>query len=492
MEYKYLKKWVEENQKSDLYFLDIKKFEDQYTIYFTRQKEKLQIDLSSNDTYLFYTKKNEFNFEHTNELKQWSKLLSKSKFIKSSIHENDRIISLYFEKIGIFNEVIGYTLFIELIPRYQNIILVQKTDNKIVDCLKKISYMENSIRQVLPGIEYKFPETSYKIVDETFEYPLKYNEKGKLVQAESGFNDINTCFQELYYSYSIENKINTIKKNKLSGLNKLLKRKVKKLGKLTDEIHDSAKSETYKQEAELVKANFHLVKAGMKNVTVKNYYSAEMEDVTIRLKTDKSPQQNIELLFKKYRKAKNAKVHLKKQIQITQDEIDDFEKQIFDIEHIETYQDAHEIIGQKANISKSKKKQKKYKKLRIDDDWEIFIGRTSKENDFLTTRLSKPYDWWFHTRIFRGTHILLKNYGRKNINEKLIRLCCRLAAYFSKAKSSSNVPVDYTEIRYVRKPHGAAPGFVTYKNQKTLYVDPISMRDAAEYIRNEFQNDIKI
>jgi len=96
--------------------------------------------------------------------------------------------------------------------------------------------------------------------------------------------------------------------------------------------------------------------------------------------------------------------------------------------------------------------------------------------------LAKPDDWWFHTRIYRGTHIILRNYKRKELPETLKILCCRLAAYFSKAKKSSNIPVDYTQIRYVRKPRGSVAGYVTYKNQKTLYVDPLSMRETIKEI----------
>ena len=128
------------------------------------------------------------------------------------------------------------------------------------------------------------------------------------------------------------------------------------------------------------------------------------------------------------------------------------------------------------------KAQSGYKKLIIDENWKIYIGRTSKENDQLTTRIAKPHDWWFHTRIFRGTHVILRNLNKKELPDNLKHLCCRLAAYYSKAKKSSNVPVDYTQIRYVRKPHGSAVGYVTYTNQKTLFVDPISMRDAAKVI----------
>ncbi len=122
--------------------------------------------------------------------------------------------------------------------------------------------------------------------------------------------------------------------------------------------------------------------------------------------------------------------------------------------------------------------------MKVDENWEIIIGRTSRENDLLTTRFAKPHDWWFHTRIFRGTHIILRNLDKKELPENLKIICSRLAAYFSKAKKSSNVPVDYTQIRFVRKPKGSPTGYVVYTNQKTLFVDPLSMREASVIIRS--------
>lgn len=123
-------------------------------------------------------------------------------------------------------------------------------------------------------------------------------------------------------------------------------------------------------------------------------------------------------------------------------------------------------------------------RLEIDDNWQFLIGRNSTENDLITTRIGRPQDWWFHTRIYKGTHVVLRNLQKKELPEHLMRLGCRIAAYFSKASKSSNVPVDYTQIRYVRKPRGSAPGYVIYTNQKTLYVDPLSLRDARKEIES--------
>lgn len=484
MNINYLQQWVTENKNIGLYFLDIKKFEDQYCIFFNKSNLKLQLNMNSGNSFPFFTKKNELKFEHTNELKNWSKLLAKSKLTNIEMMKNDRILSLTFCKKGIFNELVAYVLIIEFIPRYENIIIAELTEGKIIDCIKKISYMENRTRQILPGIVYEPPVTDFVVSEEIIKYPINYDEKGKIIRNDDGFLNCNECFESLYYDYTINRKINSIKKTRLKSIKSSLKRKKRKLDKLNAELLDSSKAELMKQKAELAKANYHLLKPGVESIFVNNYYQEGYPEIKIKLKSDLSPQKNIDFLFKKYRKAKNAKKHLIKQIAITKEEIEEFESKVFEVEHIDSYKEIVQLAEEKKPTIK--KKQKRYKKLRINDDWEIFIGRTSTENDFLTTRFAKPYDWWFHTRVFRGTHIILRNYQKKEINEKLINLCCRLAAYFSKAKNSSNVPVDYTEIRYVRKPHGAAPGFVIYKNQQTLFCNPISMREAAKIIEKNF------
>ena len=234
--------------------------------------------------------------------------------------------------------------------------------------------------------------------------------------------------------------------------------------------------------AELLKANYNKIKPEKGLVILKNYYEDNFPEMKIPLKTDKTVQENVERYFKKYRKAKSGKSKIKYQIQKTKKEIEELSKELFDIQELDDYK-LLKKVNKKPKKSTVKQK-KSYKKIYVNQDWEIFIGRTSKENDVLTTRFAKPNDWWFHTRVFKGTHIILRNYKKQEIPDFLKIVCCRLAAYFSKAKNSKNVPVDYTQIRYVTKPKGAAPGFVIYKKFKTLYVDPISMRQAAKEVEN--------
>ena len=213
----------------------------------------------------------------------------------------------------------------------------------------------------------------------------------------------------------------------------------------------------------------------MDAIVLTNYYEEEFPEISISLKEEFSPQENINFYFKKYRKARDGKEKIKEQIRLTNEAIKELDDRIAVVQNLEGDE---LVLYQNENRKDVGHAKKRYRSISVNEDWEIIIGRTSTENDFITTRLARAWDWWFHTRVFKGTHVVLRNFSKKQLPDDLRLICCRLAAYFSKAKKSTNVPVDYTEIRYVRKPRKSPPGYVIYKEQKTLYVDPLSMRDA--------------
>ena len=133
---------------------------------------------------------------------------------------------------------------------------------------------------------------------------------------------------------------------------------------------------------------------------------------------------------------------------------------------------------QKKNIKKMKKDDNalnNYIKLQI-NGFDVFIGKNNKQNDYLTTKVANDNDLWFHTKDIHGSHLILKSNGETPKLETLNK-CASLAAYYSKAKFSSHVPVDYTLIKNVKKPNGAVPGYVIYTNNKTLFVDPSNQID---------------
>ncbi|MCD4819684.1 MAG: NFACT RNA binding domain-containing protein [Candidatus Cloacimonetes bacterium] len=489
MQYKYLEEWVNTTSYENLYVHKIVTYQDQTFFFFKKKKIFLQINLSSENSFCFFGEKIPIPEEKCIQSLSLENFFKHSKLKKISLISQDRIISFLWEKVDIYNQKQEYTLIVELIPRFQNLIVIDH-EKKIIFAKKKFSFADNNQRQILPGVEYHAPQTDFKIQTSNVKYPVSIKDKQIIENSDlkQSYNNLNDLFYEIYYNHILKNQLEFQRKKILDRTSKEIKKKEKKLVKLQAELADASQKQKWLTFAELLKGNLGKIKKGMTKIEVTDYFQEELPKIEIAILSDKTPKQNLEYYFKKYRKARDGKIKIQERIIITKDEIENLTKEKFDILEADIF----DFISSSKQKKINRKKNSTYlKSLKINDEWEIFVGRTSKENDFLTTRFAKPYDWWFHTRIFRGTHVILRNYKKQELNDDLKIICAELAAYYSKAKKSENVPVDYTEIRFVRKPRGSAPGFVTYKNQKTLYVDPISMREAKELINNKELKDKK-
>jgi predicted ribosome quality control (RQC) complex YloA/Tae2 family protein len=489
MEYRFLKDWVIEFETDKIKspVTDLRRWNNLVLMKFLKQKKSLVLNLDSADPYVFWGEvQEEFLFEKPLGDKFLTHL-AKSRLVKVSISDFDRVIFFTFIKTDIYNQNISYSLIAEFIPRRSNLILAKETESglMIVDSLKSITLASNSDRQILPNVPYQPPSTSgFEIESEQTVYPLSIDTKGKIREnstepdsSQKTYRRINDLFAELT-KRKIDDELKKFQQQMLKGLKRQRDKKTRKIEKLEKEYRDSEKGEFFKKQAELIKINLKQIRNGMKEITVVDYYSDPVSEITIPLQENKSPLQNMNDLFKKHRKSVAGKDMIRKQIVQTENDIDKLEAEMFEIENGDP--ETLYNLKKQPKTKAAKKERSSFKSIRIDSDWEIFIGRTAKENDVLTCKFSKPNDWWFHTRIFQGTHVILRNYNKQELPEELLKLCSGLAAYFSRAKHSSNVPVDYTQIRYVTKPHGSAPGYVIYKNQKTLFVDPLSVREVNE------------
>lgn len=489
MHNEYLKLWLSEQSKEDLIFKDFLRFEDQYLLEFKNTRKSLQINLSSRDSFIFFSEEShQFLFHRSNEVKLFFQHLNHSKLKRILLIDGERIFHLVFEKFNIYNVIEEFTLIIELIPHYNNIILCKKRNDTLIilESLKKISYSENHQRQILPGIEYKQPETSFKSTEIKVKFPLGI-ENMRIVEEcgdSESYTSINKIFNDLYYIHYQEHKNNDLKKQ-IS--NRLLAQKIKKEKKKIKLDHELVSEEdalVFKIKAEILQANAYQIETGSSEVILSNFYEADHSPIEIQIDPKLTLRSNIEQYYKKYRKAQSGRIKVKEQIEKTEKEIEYLTLEILKVQSITSYEQLKEIFKNDCVVQKEEKKTL-FRRLPINDSWEILIGRSSKENDLLTCKLSQGHDWWFHTRIFQGTHVVLRNYKKQNVPDQILLLCARLAAYYSRAKTSINVPVDYTQIRYVRKPKGSASGFVVYTQQKTIFVNPISIRDAHELIIKE-------
>ena len=246
----------------------------------------------------------------------------------------------------------------------------------------------------------------------------------------------------------------------------------------------------YRIYGELITSNLYRLDSNQnsESVVLENYYD-DNNEITIPLDKTISISYNAKKFFKKYHKLKNTLEIVSVQKQDTIKEIDYLESIVYELENANSISDLDEIYleisengifkgKEKANIKKNKVNKKK-----VHDEYEpiiytvdgftLYVGKNNKQNDYITTKLGKNEDYWFHTKDIRGSHCLLKCNG-KSVKEHTLVACCQIAAFHSKAKLSSNVPVDYCFVKYVKKPNGSKPGMVIYTNNKTMNVNPTS------------------
>lgn len=323
-------------------------------------------------------------------------------------------------------------------------------------------------RQYLPTITLQNGKEAFYL------FPLTYM-KGKTKE----FPSLSEMLDRFYFGKAERDRV----KQQGNDLERfIVNEKVKnekKLTKLLKTLEEAENSDRYQLFGELLTANLYAMKRGMKEIEVINYYDENEAKVKIQLDPQKTPSENAQKYFTKYQKAKNAIHFVKEQIELTEKEIAYFDMLYQQIESAST-SDIEEIREELAEggylriRSKRKKKKLANSKPILDhylssNGTDIFVGKNNKQNDYLTNKFAARDEIWLHTKDIPGSHVVIRS---KEPDENTIMEAAMLAAYFSKARSSSAVPVDYTKVRFVKKPNGAKPGFVIYENQQTVYVTP--------------------
>src|SRR5690606_11917241 len=253
----------------------------------------------------------------------------------------------------------------------------------------------------------------------------------------------------------------------------------KKIKKLKATLVESEKAEKYKLLGELLTANMYAITRGDKEIEVTDYYSEDNDTIKIPLNPQKTPSENAQSYFSKYQKAKNAVTYVEHEIEKANKEIAYFDSLLQQIESAapkDLQEIREELIEEGYLKNKQQKGNKKSKPAKpaiehyqATDGTEILVGKNNKQNDYLTNKLAARDDIWLHTKDIPGSHVIIRS---KQPTQETILEAATIAAYFSKAKNSSSVPVDYTLVRHVKKTNGSKPGFVIYDNQQTVYVTP--------------------
>lgn len=264
----------------------------------------------------------------------------------------------------------------------------------------------------------------------------------------------------------------------LHVIRKNLQRNKKKLKKLSNELKATENADEYRIKGEVLTTYLYQIKRGMTKITLPNFYDNNKE-ITISLSNQLSPSQNAQKYFKKYQKLKNAVTFINEQIELTKKEVAYLEEIQTQIE-LATPADLNDIkteLQQEGYIKKKQQKSKHSSRVKINkpesfiasDGTEILVGKNNLQNEKLTLHTAKKTDIWLHAKNIPGSHVIIKS---NNPSDETLFEAAMLAAYFSKFRSSANVPIDYVQVKNIRKPNGSKPGFVIYEGQKTLTVTP--------------------
>lgn len=330
------------------------------------------------------------------------------------------------------------------------------------------------------------------IKDYKKDFALFYDEKNKDTNNSYSLSSLQANFyiDDFYFEKETNNIFNSYKNNLLKLVLSTLSKIRKKLVNINQKIEDCKSMDLYKLYGELITANIYLYpQYNSDSISVQNYYDNNKQ-IEIPVDKNKTPSVNAKNYYKKYNKLKNALSIVKEQKQDAIQELDYIESIIYEIDMAKNVSDIDEIYSEiaentiferthlksNAKITKRQNKNKKMNKEYIPieytiENYTLLVGKNNIQNDYLTTKFAHSNDIWFHTKDIHGSHAILVTKGETPSMDILIR-CAQIAAYYSKGKMSSNVPVDYTQVKYVKKPSGAKPGFVIYTHNKTINVTP--------------------
>ena len=269
---------------------------------------------------------------------------------------------------------------------------------------------------------------------------------------------------------------------KSAALHRVLKNNIerceKKLALQREALLGSQRMDEYRLKGELLTANLYLAKKGVKSVQLPNYYEEGMPMLTVELDEKLSPGQNAQKYFKLYQKARNAQTLAAEQIEKTgaelsylEGQMDNLSKCTEEAELFELREELEKFGYVKPNRNRRQMKQlppSRPMKITLDNGRTILVGKNNLQNDKLTFT-AQPEEIWLHAKDMPGSHVIIVG---ENPDDATILAAAKIAAAYSRGANSSQVPVDYTLRKYVRKPGGAKPGFVIYTHQHTLYVTP--------------------
>ena len=295
------------------------------------------------------------------------------------------------------------------------------------------------------------------------------------------FDSFSALLDTFYTEKETALRINIAARDILKLVTNLKSRTERKMAVRMQELEKCKNREQLRIYGELLKANLYALTRGQSVAEVPNYYSENLETVKIPLDVSLSPSDNANKYFKEYKKTYTAEQTLTKLTETDKQELVYFDSVLDSIERSTTLADITQIREELAesgyikqttnNRKKNSQNATQFKEYTSQEGYKILVGKNNKQNDYLTTVLANKNDLWFHVKNIAGSHVLVLCNGGEVSDETILK-AATLAASNSKASTSSNVAVDYTPVKFVKKPNGAKPGMVIYTTNKTVFITP--------------------
>ncbi|MFC0524077.1 NFACT family protein [Pontibacillus salicampi] len=335
-------------------------------------------------------------------------------------------------------------------------------------------------------LKEEFESLQHQILHHTYEPAILTGDKEQFYvlslaskdMEEERYDSVNEMLDAYFSGKAERDRV----KQRAGDLSRFLKNELeknkRKIKKHEQTLKKAEKADEYQKYGELLTAHMHLVKQGDTSVTVHDYYKEEQPDLTVELNPNKTPSENAQSYFQTYNKMKKSGEVVQEEIKKAKENIDYLDQllQQIDAAREEDIEEIREELREEGYLraKPQQKKKKQPSKPKPDsfvstDGVTILVGKNNKQNEYVTSKMAHRDDIWLHTKDIPGSHVVIRE---SEPSEETLIEAAQLAAYFSKSRSSSSVPVDYTLVRHVKKPNGAKPGFVTYDNQKTVFVTP--------------------
>ncbi len=491
----------------------------------TQDKEIFHIILSTTHNDSFITTKYNIAKAKKNTRNFWSDFLP-DKITGISIADSDRVIRIELDSSYLYFLIRGSKSNVIFLRdgRYSPFKKISSSDLKILgDELSNLKFI-SSFEQLLSVLRKMNKDEilkKYRFVDKDILNEFEFRSRNKETQITSIFNEI--VYDSIRIDFDTLRKIKSFKPtsfnsipqteehlifesyfeainkyNSISGsqgnisaikseIDKHLNQRIEKIaGKLNDlkaRVDTGSKENEYSEKAHLLLGNIHLLKKGLKNIEVKDLDGI----TTVRIPLDEklSPSQNVDRFFEK---SKNERINFNKSVELYKSTEHEYFNLINIRESLNTQLSIQELLEIKNKLkirshmnSKTEEEKINFRHYQIDNKYDIYVGKDSKNNDLLTTRFAKQNDLWFHARSVPGSHVILRVVNTKEpVPKSIIKKAASVAAFYSKAKTSGLVPVSYTFRKYVTKKKNLDPGQVILLKEEVVLVEPEIPKDVIQ------------